>query len=158
MSERKRESGQDWALLKRLVPYIRNYRLLIVFSIVFMVGFNVAGVLQPYLFKLGIDNYVVKGDSQGLLQLSIILFIVMVSGFLLNYFFSLTVQYLGQRLLYDIRTHLFRHVTLLDNRYFDTHPVGRTLTHITNDVEALRQFISEGVVLVMGGIIWICIQ
>ncbi len=153
MSERKRESGQDWALLKRLVPYIRNYRLLIVFSIVFMVGFNVAGVLQPYLFKLGIDNYVVKGDSQGLLQLSIILFIVMVSGFLLNYFFSLTVQYLGQRLLYDIRTHLFRHVTLLDNRYFDTHPVGRTLTHITNDVEALRQFISEGVVLVMGDLL-----
>lgn len=151
MREGKR--ADDWVLLKRLTPYLKNYRMLMGFSLLFMIGFNVAGVLQPYLFKLGIDNHVAKGDNQGLLSLSIILFVVMISGFLLNYFFSFSVQYLGQRLLFDIRTSLFRHVTLLDNRYFDTHPVGRTLTHITNDVEALRQFISEGVVLVMGDLL-----
>ena len=147
------KNKRDWHLLKRLFPYLKKYRLLIFISILFMVLFNVASVLQPYLFKVGIDIYVARGDMKGLFNLSIWLFTVMAAGFLFNFLFNYAVQFLGQRLLFDIRMDLFGHMCRLAKKYFDKNPVGKTLTNITNDVEALRQFISEGVVLILGDLL-----
>ena len=64
--------------------------------------------------------------------------------------FTYTVEYLGQRLLYDLRMNLFRKVLGLGHDYFDRTAVGATLTNITNDVEAIRQFISQGLVSLVG--------
>jgi ATP-binding cassette subfamily B multidrug efflux pump len=93
---------------------------------------------------------VANGDLQGFGQTALILLIVLVSSFLFQVFFNYAVQYLGQKLLYDLRLDLFKHMIHLSNDYFDKTPVGKTLTNITNDVESIREFISEGVVSVIG--------
>jgi len=140
----------DIKLIKRLFRYMIKYSPLIIISVVLLLLLNGAGVVQPYLIKIGIDENVMTGDIEGLKSLSLLLFSIIFVAFGLNFFFNYLVQYIGQKLLMDLRMDLFKHVLKLPNSYFDRTPVGKTLTNITNDVEAIRAFISEGVVTVVG--------
>lgn len=142
--------GFDFQLMKRLFRYISRYKFLILLSVFFLLVLNAASVLQPYLVKVGIDKNIMNNDIKGLYETVILLFFIIVVGFLLNFFFNYLVQYIGQRILLDLRMDLFKHVLKLPNLYFDKTPVGKTLTNVTNDVEAIRAFISEGVVTVAG--------
>ncbi len=140
----------DLKLMKRLSLYLKKYGLLIAFAVIMLILLNGVSVLQPYLFKVGIDEYVLKGNSTGLQSLSLIFLTTIFFVFFLNFFFNFTVQFIGQKILKDLRMDLFKHVLKLPNSYFDRTPVGKTLTNVTNDVEAIRAFISEGVVTVLG--------
>jgi ATP-binding cassette subfamily B multidrug efflux pump len=150
MEESEQLTKMDWRLLRRLLPYLKKRSFLVTITVLFMFMMDIAGVLHPYLIKIGIDRDVARGDLQGLGQTALLLLIVLVSAFLFQVFFNYAVQYLGQKLLYDLRIDLFRHMIYLSNEYFDKTPVGKTLTNITNDVESIREFISEGVVTVIG--------
>ncbi len=140
----------DLKLMKRLFRYMVKYSPLIILSVLLLLLLNAAGVVQPYLIKIGIDENVMTGDIEGLKSLSLLIFSIIFIAFGLNFFFNYLVQYIGQKLLMDLRMDLFRHVLKLPNSYFDRTPVGKTLTNVTNDVEAIRAFISEGVVTVVG--------
>jgi ATP-binding cassette subfamily B protein len=140
----------DWHLLKRLLPYLKKHFLLVSITILFMLIMDISGVLHPYLVKVGIDRDVAGKDLLGLQQTAFNLLIVMAAAFLFQVFFNYAVQYLGQRLLFDLRIDLFKHMVYLSNDYFDRTAVGKTMTNVTNDVEAIREFISEGVVSVVG--------
>ncbi len=146
----KSGSSLDKKLLKRLFRYMIKYSPLIVLSVILLLLLNFALVIQPYLIKIGIDENVMRGDIEGLKSLSLLIFSLIVIAFGLNFFFNYIVQYIGQKLLMDLRMDLFKHVLKLPNSYFDRTPVGKTLTNVTNDVEAIRAFISEGVVTVVG--------
>ena len=144
------ERKLDWNLLKRLLPYLRNYWFLAVSSVALMVLTGIVSVLHPYLIKYGIDQNISKGDVPGLWRTAFLLLGVMLASFVISVLFEYTVQFLGQRMLLDLRLDLFRHVLALSREYFDRTSVGNTLTNITNDVEAIRAFVSEGVVTVIG--------
>ena len=143
----------DLKLMKRLWPYVQHHHLLLGLSIFFMLGLNLSGILHPYLIKIGIDQHVSTGDLEGLYNTCLMLGIVLFSNFLFFIAFTYSVNYLGQRLLFDLRLDLFKKVLALSNNYFDATAVGKTLTNVTNDVEAIRQFISEGIVNVVGDIL-----
>ena len=149
-TQKKSGSSLDLKLLKRLFRYMIKYSPLIVLSVILLLLLNFALVIQPYLIKIGIDENVMTGDIEGLKSLSLLIFSLIVIAFGLNFFFNYIVQYIGQKLLMDLRMDLFKHVLKLPNSYFDRTPVGKTLTNVTNDVEAIRAFISEGVVTVVG--------
>lgn len=140
----------DWRLVKRLSPYLKNHLLLLGLALFLLLGVDITEVLHPYLIKVGIDEHVTTKDLPGLYRICLLLAGVLVSNFLMNVGFNYTIQYLGQRLLFDLRLDLFRKVLALSNDYFDVTAVGKTLTNVTNDVEAIRQFISEGIVNVLG--------
>lgn len=140
----------DFFLLKRLAPYLKRHWRLVAVTLGCMLIMDVAGILHPYFVKIGIDVHVANGDMAGLLRTSLILFSVLTAAFIFQVLFAYSVQFLGQKMLFDLRMDLFRHILRLSNDYFDRTPVGKTLTNITNDVDAIREFISEGVVSVMG--------
>lgn len=144
------QKKQDWRLLRRLLPYLKRHFVLVTVTVLFLLIMDIAGVMHPYLIKVGIDKNVINNDLAGLEHTVLLLGIVLVITFLFQVFFSYAVQYLGQKLLFDLRIDLFKHMVYLSNDYFDKTPVGKTLTNITNDVESIRQFISEGVVSVIG--------
>ncbi len=139
--------------MKRLTPYIQHHSTLLGLALFFMLGLDVTGVLHPYLIKVGIDQNVLNGDIEGLTQTCMTLGIVLVSNCLFFIVFTYTVEYLGQRLLFDLRLDLFKKVLALSNNYFDVTAVGKTLTNVTNDVEAIREFISQGIVTVAGDVL-----
>ncbi len=143
----------DFTLMKRLLPYVQDHSILLGLSLFFMLGMNISGVLHPYLIKIGIDRHIATGNLEGLYTTCLVLGLVLFSNFLFFVAFNYSVNYLGQRLLFDIRLDLFRKVLTLSNNFFDVTAVGKTLTNVTNDVEAIRQFISEGIVNVTGDIL-----
>jgi ATP-binding cassette subfamily B protein len=143
----------DWKLLKRLFPYVRQRVWLLASSIILMILIDVSGILSPYLVKVGIDRNIAAGDLDGLRRTSIFLGLTLLANFAFSVFFEYIIQYLGQRLLFDLRLDLFKKVLNLSNDYFDATAVGKTLTNVTNDVEAVRQFISEGIVTVLGDLL-----
>ncbi len=140
-------------LFRRLIPTLRKHVRLAVLSVLLMILVDLAGVLKPWLMKTGIDRFVRRGDIPGLTRIGLILAAVLIAGFLLQVIFTITVQYLGQRLLFDLRMELFQKLMRLPASYFDKTPLGKTLTHITSDVEAIREFISDGIVTVTGDIL-----
>jgi ATP-binding cassette subfamily B multidrug efflux pump len=146
----KRIIGLDLNLLKRFYPYLKKSTPLAIFSFILMITTNLAAVLQPYFIKIGIDKDIANRDWPGLLNTVFILGMIMAAGFIFQFIYNLAIQLLGQRLLYDLRLDLFKKLLTLSQDYFDRTPVGKTLTNITNDVESVRQFISEGVVTVAG--------
>ncbi|MCP5104402.1 MAG: ABC transporter ATP-binding protein [bacterium] len=148
--ELDKSEKKDWRLLKRLMPYLKKHIFLVTVTVVFMLIMDIAGVLHPYLIKIGIDRDVMSGDVDGLRQTALLLLGVLFTAFVFQVVFNYLVQYLGQRLLFALRLDLFKHITSLSNDYFDRTPVGKTLTNVTNDVEAIREFISQGVVTVVG--------
>lgn len=146
----KKIFGLDWGLTQRLLLYVRKHVLLLVMGLGFLLLSDILSVLHPYLFKMGIDNYVMKNNLPGLRKITLIMAIVFLFLFLSQYLFNYLTQYLGQKLLYTIRMDLFKKVLVLGNDYFDRTPSGKILTNLTNDVEAIREFISNGIVTILG--------
>ncbi|MBN2443425.1 MAG: hypothetical protein JXJ04_18835, partial [Spirochaetales bacterium] len=150
MSDKK---NFDPGLIRRLFPYLKKYFPLIIISFLLLIIVDVSGVLKPYLIKSGIDNNILKNDMNGLIRTSILIGIVLLSEFLFQFLFAYLIQFLGQHLIYNIRMDIFKHITTLSNSYFDKTPVGNSLTSLTNDVEAVREFISEGIVTIFGDLL-----
>jgi ABC-type multidrug transport system fused ATPase/permease subunit len=147
------ENKYDWRLFKRLLPYLKNYYFLIAFSLVSMLAAGIVSVINPYLIKIGIDKNITNSDLEGLQHTAYLLLLFMIGSLILQVTYNYAVRYLGQRLLFDLRLDLFHHLIYLSNDYFDQTAVGKSLTHVTNDVEAIRDFISEGVLTVVGELV-----
>ncbi len=148
--EESKKPNLDLKLLKKLLPYLKKYKKLIISSLIILLFLNILSVLQPYLIKIGIDENIIQKDMAGLKNTVLLLFFVVITGFAFNFVFNYVVQYIGQKLLLDLRMDIFKHVLKLPRKYFDKTPVGKTLTNITSDVEAIRGFISEGIITVLG--------
>ena len=148
--KKMKKEGLDFSLLKRLIAYIKGHRLLLSGALTTLVISNVVSSLHPYIVKIGIDDYIGVGDLKGLAELAWLLFIVLTLTFIFQYAFNYIVEYLGQILLYDMRLDIFKKILSMPSRYFDATPVGKILTNVTNDVEAIRSFISEGIVTILG--------
>lgn len=142
----------DNRLMKRLLIYLKPYRLLVALSVLIMLLSSLAQLAGPYITKLAIDNYIAKGDQTGLLHTILGFLGVIVVGFTLQYLQVYMMQYVGQKAMYDLRMQIFSHVQHLDLTYFDKNPVGRILTRITSDVQVLNELFTSGVVAVFGDI------
>ena len=144
------EGPRDLRLLGRLLRYVRAHPLLLAAAALLVLVTDLLQVLVPYLTKVGIDRDVAAGDLAGLARTALLLGAALIGQLGGQVAFTYTVEYLGQRLLYDLRMHLFRKVLGLGHDYFDRTAVGATLTNVTSDVEAIRQFISQGLVSLLG--------
>ena len=143
----------ETTLLRRLLPYLGRYAWLGIGALLCIVVVDLAGVLQPYLVKHAVDTDVARRDLGGLAHTGMLLALVMLAGYGFQVLSGYGIQYLGQRFLIDLRMDLFRKVLSLSNDFFDRTPVGNTLTNLTNDLEALREFIAEGIVSVAGDLL-----
>lgn len=148
----------DAKLMKRLLLYIKPYRKYVFFAILLNIFVAALGPLRPYLTKIAIDNHIANSDFNGLMLISLILFLSLILQAVIQYFLTYATQYLGQKTLYDLRIQLFSHVQKLALKFFDKTPIGRIVTRTTNDVESLGELFSSGIVMVFSDvfiIIWI---
>jgi ATP-binding cassette, subfamily B, multidrug efflux pump len=140
-------------IFRRLLPYVRRYALLGAGALAALVIVDLAQVVQPYLVKHAVDVNVAGRDLAGLGHTAILLGLVTVAGLVFQFLSGYGIQLLGQRLLLNLRMDLFRKVLGLSNDYFDRTPVGSTMTNLSNDLEALREFIAEGIVSTAGDLL-----
>jgi ATP-binding cassette, subfamily B, multidrug efflux pump len=148
----------DLRMIRRLWQFILPYKRLFLISLLLLPLQQAFGLAQPYLMKIGIDQYIAGKDLWGL-QNVMLLFLGALIGETLaifaNYYLSMVV---AQRCLADLRVAIFSHVQKLPMSYFDRNPVGRLVTRMTTDVDVLQEMFSSGVVTLIADftmVIWI---
>ena len=156
VKQRSRDKETDWRLFLRLVPYARRSGRLLAISMVLLVPLSVAGAIQPILIGQAISLIrqedttfdFLKGRplAEGINILGILLLITMAIRLVFTAVQGYMVQKVGQQITADIRNDLFDRVTSLAVRFFDRTPVGRLITRLTSDVEALGDVFTTGAI------------
>lgn len=144
------DRSYDRRLLWRLLGYLRPYRGAVLLSfllIVAMAGLDLAG---PYLTKVAIDAHIRTGDVAGLYAIAVVYLLALLAGFLVRFGQVTLLQVTGQKVMLDLRREIFAHLQRLHVGYFDRHPVGRLMTRVTTDVDAVNDLFTAGVVTVFG--------
>lgn len=145
----------DYRLLRRLLGFLKPYRYHILGAVLLTLSSTMLGPLRPFLTKTAIDEHIVTGDIDGLLTFVGLIFGFLILQGLTQYALGLALTWIGQHVLLDIRTALYKHVQSLALRYFDTTPIGRIVTRVTSDVESLNELFSQGIVNMIADIMTI---
>ncbi len=145
-------------LMKSLLSYVKPYKRFVIFAILLNIVVAALGPIRPYLTKIAVDDYIAKSDYNGLLLIGLLLFASLLLQAVIQYLLTYFTEYLGQKTLFDLRTQIFNHIQKLALKFFDRTPIGRLVTRATNDVEALGELFSSGIVMVFSDmfiILWI---
>jgi ATP-binding cassette subfamily B protein len=145
----------DSRLMKRLLQYMAPYKWRVIFALALVAIVTPLELAPPILFQRAIDNYLVPGSGgkilisaawRGIIWISIFYLGVLVFDFLAQYIQIRIMQRVGQETMYDMRTEIFGRLQRLPMTYFDKNPVGRLMTRVTTDVDALNDLFAAGVV------------
>ena len=142
----------DSRLMARMLRYLRPYALPVAGAVLLLMVASGLAVVGPYLTKIALDEAIPNGDGNQLAFLAALFLAATVLAFVFEYAQSLVTTWLGQRVMYDLRTRIFAHLQRLDLAFYDRNPVGRLMTRITSDVETLNELFSSGLVTVFGDI------
>jgi ATP-binding cassette subfamily B protein len=143
----------DARLIRRLLKYLRPYSLRIVLATLLLLISTLAQLAGPWLTKIAIDNHIMTKDLPGLLRIVWLFIGILVAQFILQYFQIYIMQWVGQKTMYDLRMAIFNRLEHLGLSFFDKNPVGRLVTRVTSDVQALNELFTSGVVAVFGDLI-----
>ncbi|MEQ8330328.1 MAG: ABC transporter ATP-binding protein [Longimicrobiales bacterium] len=142
----------DARLMRRLIRYLQPYRLQVVAAILLLMAASALEIVGPILTQQVIDRAIPAGDMDLLTRLTVLYMAATVGAFALQYVQGILTTWLGQSVMYDLRTEIFQRFQRLDLKFFDKNPVGRLMTRITNDVETLNELFSSGLVSVFGDV------
>ncbi len=150
----------DSKLMKRLLKYVKPYKKYLIFGILMNIVVAGLGPLRPVLIKIAVDKSIANKDLHSLTIITIILFSTLVLQAIIQYVLTYFTQLMGQKIIYDLRVEVFSHVQKLALKFFDKTPIGRIVTRVTNDIEALNELFASGIVMVFSDIfiiVWIFI-
>jgi ABC-type multidrug transport system fused ATPase/permease subunit len=139
----------DTRLFKRILQYTKPYQWRFNGVIIFAISLSVFAALRPYLLKQTVDGYIKTQDQHGLLLYVILMGIVLLMEVFSQFFFVYWANWLGQDIVKDIRTKLFRHILSFRMKYFDLVPVGQLVTRSVSDIESIARIFSQGLFMII---------
>ena len=168
----------DGRLMRRLPTYLRPYKWHVAVALAAIILKSVLDVLGPFLTKIAIDKYLAKSPNShswigdrlsdapltGIAQIGVVYVGILIFTFALEFIQTYLMQWTGQKVMFDLRRQIFRHLQFMHVGFFDKHPVGRLVTRVTTDVDALNEMFTAGVVsifedvFVLAGIIAIMMK
>ena len=151
------KTGQvfDWLVLRRLLAYVKPYRATFIGLIVLTVATAVLGTVRPALIQRMVDVDITNNDWAGLNRSTLWLLGLLLVHTLVSYLQTYYGGWLGQYIVRDIRTDLFRHLLSLKLNFFDRTPIGVLVTRNISDVETLADVFSEGLAAMVGDLLQI---
>jgi ATP-binding cassette subfamily B multidrug efflux pump len=168
----------DGRLMRRLLTYLHPYKWHVAVALAAIILKSVLDVLGPFLTKIAIDKYLAKSPNShswigdrlsdapltGIAQIGGLYVGILIFTFALEFIQTYLMQWTGQKVMFDLRRQIFRHLQFMHVGFFDKHPVGRLVTRVTTDVDALNEMFTAGVVsifedvFVLAGIIAIMMR
>jgi ATP-binding cassette subfamily B protein len=149
----KKKNGSDWQTLKRVVKLAWPFKKLFLFSLMLGILVSIVTPLRPYIIQLTVDNNIIKQNGKGLEIMGLILLLTLLAEFFVKYLFGLFSTKLGQTIMLDLRTKLFNHVQTMRLKFFDKTPVGIITTRTINDIEAINNIFSEGLITIVADVL-----
>jgi ATP-binding cassette subfamily B protein len=164
MEEEVLGKAYDSRLMRRLLGYLRPYRRLVAVSLVFLLGQSGLQVLGPLLTKTAVDRYlqhqvrtpsfldpILPADAwNGIALIGLLYLGVLIGTFFCEFAQTYLMQYTGQYAMFDLRRQIMEHLQRLDLAFYDRNPVGRLVTRVTTDVDALNDLFASGLVNILG--------
>ncbi|HKP54811.1 MAG TPA: ABC transporter ATP-binding protein [Chloroflexia bacterium] len=143
----------DARLMRRILKYLSPYKGKVFLALIMIFATGTVELAGPYLTKLAIDTAIVPGKPELLPGILAIFISALAIAFVFRYAQNIVMQIIGQSVMYDIRHQIFSHLQHQSLSYFDRNPVGRLISRLTNDVDALNEFIGTSVVTVVGDVV-----
>ena len=142
----------DARLMRRLLGYLRPYGSHAALALAAIIVNSMLQLAQPWLMKVAIDRYIPAGDLAGVNRIALWFFLVLIASFALEFSQTWLLQNTGQRIMFDMRMQIYRHLQRLDLRFYDRNPVGRLMTRVTTDVDVINDLFTSGVVSIFGDV------
>ncbi len=143
----------DFRVAKRLLSYIKPYWHIAAFALVLTVLVNVLGSLQPRFTQIAVDDYITPKKTDGIWLFALAFFGLFLFRFIFSYVQEILLNNVGQKVMFDIRTQIYTKLQHQEVSYYDKNPVGRIITRITSDVDALNELFTSGVIDVLGDLV-----
>ncbi len=144
---------RDFRVARRLIKYLRPYWPLAAGALVLTLLTNVLISTQPYFTKVAVDDYITPKRVDGVWLFALTFFGVFLLRFVFSYAQEILLNNVGQRVMFDLRTEIFTKLQRQEVAYYDQYPVGRTMTRLTSDVDALNELFTSGVIDVLGDLV-----
>ncbi|UWZ82563.1 ABC transporter ATP-binding protein [Occallatibacter riparius] len=163
----------DSVLIKRLGHYVKPYWVQAVISSISVMLKSLSDVTGPYLLKVAIDRYLVKEPGSeltwlgrrlpsdpwhGITQLAELYTLTLLLAYGFEFIQTYLMQWLGQKMMFDLRRDIFRHMQRLHVGFFDTHAVGRLVTRLTSDVDAINEMFTAGILAIVDDFVTLTIM
>lgn len=145
----------DLRLLRRVLGLVKPYKKRFYAALAIAILLAVLSPLTPYLIQITVDRYILAGDWNKLLMMSVLLMVLLLFQAGLTYIFTFNTNWLGQSIVRDLRQRVFAHVLGLNLRYFDRTPLGTATTRTISDVEAINDIFAEGVITILSDLLTI---
>ena len=142
----------DARLMRRLLSYLRGYRIQVAAAVLMLVAASGLELVGPWLTKIALDRAVPTADTELLGTLAAIYIASLAAAAALEYARTLLTTWIGQHVMLDLRGQVFSRLQRLELAFFDRNPVGRLMTRVTSDVEVLNEMFTSGVVTIFGDI------
>ncbi|QYO65532.1 ABC transporter ATP-binding protein [Leptolyngbya sp. 7M] len=143
----------DIRIARRLLGYLRPYWHLAAIALVLTFLTNILISTQPFFTKLAVDEYITPGRTDGIWLFALAFFAVFLFRFIFSYAQEVLLNRVGQRVMLDIRSQIFSKLQRQELAYYDRYPVGRIITRLTSDVDALNELFTSGVIDVLGDLV-----
>ncbi len=148
----------DPKILRRLLSFFKPYTKHIVIATILTITISALAAYRVSLTPVAIDDKISNKDLPGLQKIILIMLGALVIQGIIQYASTYLTNWIGQKIIYDLRKKIFGHIMSLDLKFFDKNPIGRIVTRVTGDVEVLFEVFSSGLVTAFGDIfliIWI---
>lgn len=143
----------DTNLFKRILKYTKPYKKRYYGVILFAFLLALFASLRPFLLQITVDTYIKAASKSGLLFYVVIMGLVLLLETLSQFYFVYWANWLGQDIIKDIRTKLFRHILTFRMRYFDNSPVGMLVTRSVSDIEQIARIFSQGLFMIFSDLL-----
>ncbi len=143
----------DVSLLRRVFRYAYPYRRMFIWSVLLTVILAILAPLRPWLIQYTLDQYILLGDSSGLMNMSLLMLGLLLLQTSVQYFHTFFTNVLGQSVIKDLRVSVFNHISSLKLKYFDRTPLGQLITRTVSDLETIADIFSEGLIVIIGDVL-----
>ncbi len=143
----------DTKILRRLLGYVKPYMAKFLLGIVMILFATGAGLAGPWLIRLAVDKYILAGDYGGLTLIAGLYLGIHAVSWIVNYLRQLLIASVGQSVIFDLRRDLFAHIQRLTFKFFDTTPAGVLISRVVNDVGAVQELVSGGILSVVSDVV-----
>lgn len=145
----------DFHIARRLLRYLKPYLHLLIPALVLTLVLNLLGVLQPKFTEYAIDWHIIPKKTDGLMLLVGLFALVQFLRLVFSYLQAILINTVGQYVMFDLRRQLYAKLQRQEVAYYDRNPVGRIMTRLTSDVDALNELFTSGVTDVLGDLVMI---
>ena len=143
----------DLRVVRRLLRYLGPYWLLVIGALVLTLLTNILVSTQPFFTKMAVDDFITPRRIDGIWLFALAVFSVFLLRFIFSYVQEILLNNVGQRVMFDLRTEIFSKLQRQEIAYYDKYPVGRIVTRLTSDVDALNEMFTSGVIDVLGDLV-----